>query len=266
MIAGIGLGQGRKFAARLPVEAAAIDNDAADRNAVAADPFGDRMHDDVGAKRERAAEIRRGKSVVDQQRDAGRMGDLGDLRDVEHFQPRIADGLADDEPGVRPDGGTEAVEVARLDETRRDAEARQRVGEEIDAAAIERGGRNDMVAGAKERGDSQMHRRHAARRAHGADAVLQRREPFFQHRIGRIGNARIDVTGAFEIKQPGGMIGVVEHVRGCLVDRDRTRPRHRIGVLPGMQTQSFKGGRFWSGHAFLVRMKIWESTAMGLNR
>ena len=154
---------------------------------------------------------------------------------------------------VRSDGGAEAVEIARLDERGRDAEARQRVGEEIDAAAIERGRRDDMVAGAEQRRDGKMHRRHAARRAHRADAVFERRQPLFQHRRRRIGNARVDVAGALQVEQAGGMIGIVEHIRGGLIDRHRARARDRIGMLPGMQAQGLERGRFRRGHAFLVR-------------
>ena len=116
VIAGIGLGDGRKLARGREVETAAVDDHAADRDAVAADPFGDRMHHDVGAELDRPAEIRRGEGIVDQQRHAGRVRDFRDLRDVEHFEARIADGLADHEPRVGADGGAEAVEVARLDE------------------------------------------------------------------------------------------------------------------------------------------------------
>ena len=176
----------RKFAGGQPVETPAVDNRAADGDAVAADPFRDRVHDDVGAERERAAEIRRGEGIVDQERNAGRMRDVGDLRDVEHFQSRIADGLADHQPGAFADCGAKPVEIARLDEARGDAEARQRVGKEIDGAAIERRRCDDMIAGAQQRGDGEVHRRHAARGAHGADAVFERREPFLQHGGGRI--------------------------------------------------------------------------------
>ena len=113
---------------------------------MAADPFGDRVPDDIGAELERAAQIRRCEGVVDKERNAGAVRDVRDLRNVEHFEARIADGLADEEPGALPDRGAEAIEIARLDERGVDAEARQRVGQEIDAAAIERGRRDDVVA------------------------------------------------------------------------------------------------------------------------
>ena len=87
------------------------------------------MHDDVGAERDRAAQIRRGEGIVDKERNAGRVRDLGNLRDVEHFQAGIADGLGDDEPRAFADGGAEAIKIARLDEGGGDAKARQRVGQ-----------------------------------------------------------------------------------------------------------------------------------------
>ncbi len=43
-----------------------------------------------------------------------------------------------------------------------------------------------MIAGADQRRDGKMHRRHAACGTHRADAVFERREPLFQHRIRRI--------------------------------------------------------------------------------
>jgi hypothetical protein len=66
VISGIGLGQHRKLAGTAPVEPAAIDDDAADRDAVAADPFGRRIHHEVGAELDRAAQKRRREGVVDQ--------------------------------------------------------------------------------------------------------------------------------------------------------------------------------------------------------
>jgi len=49
-----------------PVELAAVDDDAADRGAVAADPFGRAVDDDVGAVVDRAAEVAAGaEGVVD---------------------------------------------------------------------------------------------------------------------------------------------------------------------------------------------------------
>ncbi len=54
-----------------PVEVAAVDDDAADGGAVAADPFGGGVHDDVGAVVEGAAEVAAcAEGVVDHDGDA----------------------------------------------------------------------------------------------------------------------------------------------------------------------------------------------------
>ncbi len=81
VIGRLGLGQGRELVVLRPVEAAGIDDDAAHRVAVAGEELGRRMDDDVGAPFERPAEIGRGQRVVDDERDAGLVGDRGDRLD-----------------------------------------------------------------------------------------------------------------------------------------------------------------------------------------
>ena len=180
------------------------------------------------------------------------MRDLRDGRNIQHFEAGIADGFADHQPRIRPDRGAEFVERARLDESRGDAEARQRVRQEVDGAAIERGGGDDMIAGIHQRRDRQMHRGHAAGGADRADAVFQRRQPFLQHRRRRVGNPGVDVAGALEVEQRRGVIGILKHIGRGLVDRDGARTRHGIGMLAGVQAQGFEGWRFGCGHIGLA--------------
>ena len=106
VISGIGLGQNRKFAGGAPIEPAAVDNHAADGDAMAADPLGGRIHHDIGAKLDRPAEIGRRERVVDQQRDFCLMRDVGHLGNIQHFETGIADGLADHQAGIGADRGT----------------------------------------------------------------------------------------------------------------------------------------------------------------
>ena len=247
VIAGIGLGQDGKFAGRVPVEPAAVDDDAADRDAVAAEPFGRGVHHDVGAEFDRAAEERRRKGVVDQQRNFGVMRDLRHRRNIQHFEAGIADGLADHEPRIRLDRGAEFIERARLDEGRGDAEARQRMRQQIDGAAIERGGGDDVVAGIQERRDGQMQRCHAARGADRADAGFQCCEPLFEHRGRRVGDARVDVAGAFEVEQRGGVVGILEHVGRGLVDRHRAGAGAGSGRWPACRLRVSKAGGLGAG-------------------
>ena len=138
VVAGVGLGHGREFAGCLPVEAAAVDQDAADRDAMAAEPLGRRMQDQIGAALERAAEVGRREGVVDQERQAMVVRDRGDPRDVEHLEAGIADRLAEQKPRLGPDRRGEGGRIARVGEGRGDAEAGQGELEQIGAAAIER--------------------------------------------------------------------------------------------------------------------------------
>ena len=80
----------------------------------------------------------------------------------------------------------EFIQRARLDEARGDTEARQRMRQQIDGAAIERGRGDDVVASVEQGRDCQMHRGHAASRADGADPALKRGEPLLEHRSGRV--------------------------------------------------------------------------------
>jgi hypothetical protein len=94
------------------------------------------FHDDIGAEPDRLAEKRRGEGVVDQQRDLGVMRDLGDVRNIQHLEAGIADGFADHQPRIGADRGAEFVERPGLDEGGGDAEARQRMRQEVDGAAV----------------------------------------------------------------------------------------------------------------------------------
>src|SRR3546814_1040117 len=97
-----------ELAARFPIEAAAIDQQAAEGEAVAAEPLGRRVQHQVGAQFDRTAEVRCREGAVDEQRQSGRVRHLGHRRDVEHLEPRIAQALGKDEARLRPDRVAEA--------------------------------------------------------------------------------------------------------------------------------------------------------------
>jgi hypothetical protein len=61
------------------------------------------MHDDVAAMLDGAAEIRRGESGVDEERQAGVVRHSRHFRHVEDFEPGIADDLGKD--GARKSAG-----------------------------------------------------------------------------------------------------------------------------------------------------------------
>ena len=181
------------------------------------------------------------------------MRDPGDLRNIQHFEAGIADGFADHQAGIGPDRGAEFIERAGLDEGGGDAEARQRMRQEIDGAAVKRRGGDDVVAGIEQCRDRQMQCCHSARGANGADAAFQRGKPLFQHRRRRIRNPGVDMPGAFEVEQRRGVFGILEHVRGGLIDRNRARARDGIRMLPGMNAEGLERGRLGCGHIELEK-------------
>ena len=64
------------------------------------------------------------------------------------------------------------------------------------------------------------------------------------------------LPGAFQVEQRGGVIGVLEHERGGLVDRHGARAGRGIGMLAGMQAQRFEGRGFRSRHIFVVTFLV----------
>ncbi len=100
---GRGSRQQRIVARFRPVESAAVDDDAAHRVAVAADELCQRVDDDVGAVFDRAHEVGRRQRVVDDQRQAVLVGEIGERLDVDELAARIGEALDEDELGLAVD-------------------------------------------------------------------------------------------------------------------------------------------------------------------
>ena len=229
----IRLGQRRKLAARRrrPSQSkrARIDEHAADHDAVAGQELGRRVEDEVGAVVERPHQVGRRERRVDEQRQPVLVRERRDARDVEHVEPGIAERLAEQQPRLRPDRRAPGVEVARIDERRLDAEARQRVVEQVVRAAVQRARRDDVRA-----------RAHAASRSRGAAPPVRSRSRSRRRRLRarrcapraprrRVGDARIDVARALHVEQRRRVVAVRKHERRGLVDRRRARAGRRIG-------------------------------------
>ena len=209
------------------------------------------VHDDVGAMRDRVAEIGRGEGAVDHQRQAGGMRDLRDARDVEHLAAGIADRLAEDQPRGGRDLLGERIGIARIDEGRGDAEARQGQPHHVAAAAIDRGRGDDVAALPHQGGDRDVQRRLAARHRERADAAFEGCDAFLEHRHGGIGDAAVDMAADLEVEQAGGVLDIAEDIGGRLVDRHGARAGHRIGPLARMQRECVKLEEIGVGHEAL---------------
>ena len=118
---------GKRSACSSQSETAAIDDGAAERRAVAAHELGQRMDDDVGAVLDRPQQDRRRHGVVDDQRHAVALGDLGERLDIADIAGRIADAFAEDGARLGVDQLLDRFGAIALGKADRDALARQDV-------------------------------------------------------------------------------------------------------------------------------------------
>ena len=139
-----------------------------------------RVEHDVGAVLDRPAQVRRDGGGVDDQRDAVGVSDVGGAGDVEHVTARVGDDLGEEQLRRRRDRRREIVGLAPGDERRVHPEAAQRHVELGHGAAVQPGGRHDVVAGSCEGGEGEELGRLTARRRHRADPALEARHPFLE--------------------------------------------------------------------------------------
>ncbi len=214
-----------------------------------AEKFCQRMHDDVGAVIDRADQIGRRQRVIDDQRHTGLAGDFGDRLDIGDAAGGIGDRLDENRLGVRRDRVLEARNVIGIGPRHVPAKTLECMGELVDRAAIELSRRDEFVAGPQ-----QLLQHHhlgsvSGRYCERRRAAFQRCDALFQHRGGRIADARIDVAERLQSEQRGGMVGIVEHERCGLIDRRHPRAGGGIGLRAGMHGEGRKS-RETIGHSW----------------
>jgi len=201
---------------------------------VAPDELRQRVDDEVGAVVERPEQVRR-HGVVHHEGDAGRVGRAGEGLEIVHVVARVADRLGVDEPGPVVDGRRNPGRVGGVHETGLDAHARERVVEEVDRAAVERRGGDDVVAGARDRehrgGDGRLARRQCQR----AHPSLHLGKPPLENVGGGVADAGVDVARLLEREERGGLVHRLERVGRGLVDRNGTGAGGRVWRVAAVQ-------------------------------
>ena len=112
----------------------------------------------------------------------------------------------------------------------------------IDRAAIELAHGDELVTRLQERMEDQKLCAMAGRGRERRRAAFERRDPLFEHRLGGVHDARIDVAECLQAKQGGGMLDIVEHEGRGLVDRRRARARRRVGLGASVNCQCIEAG------------------------
>ena len=88
----------------------------------------------------------------------------------------------------------QAVEIVGIDEANRNAELGQRVMEEVVGASVERGGGNDLVAGAGQGGDDERLGSLSGGGCQARDAAFQGRNALLKDVGGGVHDAGVDVA------------------------------------------------------------------------
>ena len=219
-----------------PIEVASVDDDSAHRRAVASDKLRCRVDHDVGAMFYGANEVGRAKGVVDNQGQSVTVGNGCRSLDVGDVGMRISQRLDENKFGIGLDCGFQCVVIVRIDERCADPLALQRVCKEIVSAAIDVFAGHDVVACVGDIGDGVRHC--GGSRSHGqrAHSALERSHTLFEDGLRRVGEPPVDISGVLQCKAVGGVLRVVENIRGGLVDWNGARIGCRVCLfLPYMK-------------------------------
>ncbi len=218
----------------LPGEAAAVDDDPAHGGAVPAQKLGERVHDDVGAVRDRLQQDRGRDRIIDDERNAVGMRDIGQRRDVADVAGRVADALAEHRLGVLIDEAGDRVRLVRFRETHLHALARKQVSEQRVRGAVELRHRDDVAAERRDVERRVVQRRLARAHAKRFEAAFQRRHAPLQDRIGRIVDPCVAEALGLEVEQGRAMLGAVECIGDGLIDRHRHGLGRGIDLVAAM--------------------------------
>lgn len=144
MIAGIRLGELRKPSGGLPVEGAAVYDDAAQGGAVSADKFGSRVNHNIRAMLNGPDQIGGAEGVIDDQGNLMLMGELGQRLDVRDIGVRIPQSFQINRLGFRADSLFHLVQIMDVHEGGIHAEGLQGSVQQVVGAAVNGILGNDM--------------------------------------------------------------------------------------------------------------------------
>jgi hypothetical protein len=168
------------------------------------------------------------------------MRDGGELLNIGHVQLGVAQTFGVDGAGLRVDCSAQAIEVICIHKAHRDAEARQCVVEQVVSAAVERGGGDDLVAGAGQCGEGKGLRGLTGGRGQRRRSAFESRHALFKHVRGGVHDARVDVTELLQSEEAPRVVCVLKDVGGGLVDGHGARTGGGVGRLAGVNGKSGK--------------------------
>ena len=235
VVRGIGLGNGRvAVGVGFPVELAAIDDDSAQRRAVAPDELRGRVYHDVCPMFQGPNE-ERGEGVIDDEDDAVPMRHFCHAFQVQDVAVGVAQRLGIDDFRIGSDGRFQSLEVVHRHDGVRNALCGKGMRDEVVRAAVQVVGRHDVVASLHD-----VLQRVGDSRGSGGDGeccytAFEGSDALLQHALCGVGQASVDVSGIAKAETVRGVLRVVEHVACGLIDRHGTSICSGVGNLSCMQ-------------------------------
>ena len=190
------------------------------------------------------------------------MRDARNLRDVEDVDLRVADRLTEEQLRVRADSSAPLVRIVLvLNERRLDTELGERVLEQVVGSAVDRRGRDDVVAGLRDVEHRVRLGCLAACDEEGTGAALERGEALLDDILRRVHDARVNVAELGQREEVRGVLGVVEDVRRRLIDRRRACLGGRVGLSARVDLLGFEAPVFRCGHGG-YSSGLWDAAAV----
>ena len=240
VVGAIGLVEERMFSAS-PVEAAGVDDDAAEAGAVSAEPFCEGVDDDVRAMVEGAGKVRSGASGVDDERDPVGLGDGSDGVEVGDFEGGVGDGFAEQGACFVVDGVGELLGILGIDEADFDSEGGKKVVKLGVGAAVEIAGRDDVITRFGKVDDGIENSGGAGRVGEAGHFVgtFEQGDALLEHSGGGVHETGIDVPKFTKGEEIGSVLGVFEKEGRRAVDGDGLGVGIAIGSMTAVETKSF---------------------------
>ena len=151
--------------------------------------------------------------------------------------------LDEDCLGARRDRAFKRADIVGIGPHHVPAKTLEGVAELVDRSAVQFARCYELIARHQE-----LLQHHHLRGMAGSDrerrgAAFEGRDALFQHRVGRVADAGVDVAERLQPEQRGGVIGVVEHERSGLIDRRRPGAGGGIGLRARMHGEGRKSGK-----------------------
>ena len=228
MVAWIRIRDGWIFAARFPIKVSAVYDNAAEGGPVAAEELGGGVNYDVRAVFDRTDQVWRAEGVVDDQRQAVLMSDCRDSVDIRNIAVRVAQCFQIDGAGVRLNRRFYFCQVVGVYEGSGDAVLRQRVGQQVVAAAVDGLLGYDVAAVCSQSLNDIGDGRRSRSQRQSRDAAFQGCQSLLQDVLGGVCQSSVDVACVRQSETSCRVSRISEYIGGRLINWNRSCVAGRI--------------------------------------